>query len=214
VIVGALIPNMGAWVYRFAPSEMMMFGAGAVAYFIGAHLCPKIPRTATAIGIVSICCFIYLSFCDDESLKPIFAFFGITGTAYNLKLVNYPILLLMACAAPSLFYLTKQSSPDRLLGEMSYPMYISHIFVLRMIDAYLPPSWQAGNALYVLSVLAVSYGMVIFIITPIDRYRRRLSLRRDMDNGERAVLGIAARVESECLGSGVRIATDANIPRG
>ncbi|WP_249136090.1 acyltransferase family protein [Bradyrhizobium sp. AUGA SZCCT0176] len=175
LVVGMYIPTNGAWLYRFAPSEMMMFGAGAVAYFVGTIVCPRLPRTTVALGSIAILCFIYLSFCDDSALNPMFEGLSGGGTSYKLKLVNYPVLLLLACTVPALFYVTRNIRLDRMLGEMSYPIYISHIFVFSLINTYLPASWQKGNALYVLSVIIVSCGMVIFITAPIDRYRRHLS---------------------------------------
>jgi peptidoglycan/LPS O-acetylase OafA/YrhL len=174
ILVGMYIPYMTAWSYRFAPSEMTMFGAGSVAYFVGAAVLPKIPRTASVLGGLAIALFVFLSFCEDAALKPMFESLSGGGTSVKLKLMNYPVLFLMACTAPALFNLTKNNPYDRLAGEMSYPIYISHIFVFTVINTYLPGEAQAGNALYVVCVIAISLLLVYFVINPVDRMRKTL----------------------------------------
>jgi peptidoglycan/LPS O-acetylase OafA/YrhL len=163
-----------AWLYRFAPAEMMLFGAGSVAYFVGRLVCPRVPNLTKILGGTFVFLFAFAVFFDHPTIWVIDHIFG-GGNSVSLLLSKYPILFLMAVAAPSLFYITKNNRVDSFLGELSYPMYISHIFVFSMINAYLPASVQAGNALYVACVITLSAILILLVINPIDRLRKLLA---------------------------------------
>jgi peptidoglycan/LPS O-acetylase OafA/YrhL len=151
------------FLYRFAPAEMMLFGGGAVSYFIGRSISPRLPALTRAVCFLLILLFSYMVFTNFSS-----------AVSAQLLLWNYPILLLMIVAAPPLFYGTKNNPIDGFLGELSYPMYISHIFIYSMIASYLPASVQAGNVLYLVCVILLSSLLVVAVVKPLDRIRHRL----------------------------------------
>ena len=119
-------PAMDPWLYRFAPAEMMLFGAGGLSYFIGRTLLNLLPAWATSTAAV-LCgvAIISLTLANEYTTPLVQARFG--WFAPSLWLTNAPILLFIAVACPILFSATKQSAIDRFIGELSYPMYISHV---------------------------------------------------------------------------------------
>ncbi|MGE9009068.1 acyltransferase family protein [Leptospira interrogans] len=169
-----------AFLYRFAPAEMMLFGAGAVMYFVGRLICPLVPKLTIALCIFFVLAFSYMSFFKDHTNQLMDHYFG-GSNIQQLLLGNYPILIMMTLAVPSLFYGTRTLRFDRLLGEMSYPMYICHVLIFTLINTYLPAGAQLGNALYVVLVLATSLALVLLLILPIDNVRRSLGRRDKAD---------------------------------
>ena len=77
---------------------------------------------------------------------------------------------------PVVFRLFMESRVDRFIGDLSYPMYLTHILGKWIIlgsmgvskkDAVSVPGWQLLLVTVVLSV-----PLVIFIDHPIDRWRQ------------------------------------------
>jgi len=77
-------------------------------------------------------------------------------------------------ALPFIFNASKNWKWDRWIGELSYPVYISHISVLmvcRTLPAKLEPTTLAW--IYLPVLLLVSAGLVLAIDTPVERWRQR-----------------------------------------
>jgi peptidoglycan/LPS O-acetylase OafA/YrhL len=97
----------------------------------------------------------------------------------HLLIMFWPVLLLMAVAAAPLFYGTRHSKLDQLLGELSYPMYVSHILVSSLLARYAPQI-QVGNLLYVASVIVgslIEYANAPLIVTRCALYGGKCPLR-------------------------------------
>lgn len=168
VVTAALhLPN-DPWMYRFAPSEMLLFACGGLAYFAGRDLCPRYPlmtKVACAMAMALIIAIVLGAPIKTQYSETILE---------HLLLLNWPVLALMPIAAAPLFYATRHSAIDRLIGELSYPIYVSHLLIQTMLTRHAP-SWMApDNLLYVVVVVAVSLALVLGIIYPIDNLRRRL----------------------------------------
>ena len=92
--------------------------------------------------------------------------------------IHYALLTL---SIPFIFLYTKKNSIDRFIGELSYPVYITHWFVLYyMIPAFnhifsLSKDFSAQKA--VIFSIVFSYLIIKLFIDRIDAYReKRLSL--------------------------------------
>jgi peptidoglycan/LPS O-acetylase OafA/YrhL len=90
-------------------------------------------------------------------------------------------------AVPLLFNLTRRVKLDRFVGDLSYPMYLSHITCKWVIlatmgvskkDTALVPGWE----LLALTVLA-SVGLVWLIDYPVDRWRQARVARAGAGGG-------------------------------
>jgi len=91
----------------------------------------------------------------------------------------YPVA--MGLVLPFLFRVTASSRSDRLVGEMSYPVYVFHIFVLTSVIRMDNPwthhyTWlEAWSALLI--TLAISAGTVELEMRFLEPWRARLSGR-------------------------------------
>jgi peptidoglycan/LPS O-acetylase OafA/YrhL len=76
-----------------------------------------------------------------------------------------------------LFHQTKNSAIDRYIGELSYPMYLSHIPLRWVIAAVAGVSHRGTYVIHgsvLLSVTIVFSGlMLVFVDYPVDRWRQR-----------------------------------------
>ena len=81
------------------------------------------------------------------------------------------------CVCPVLFNGWRNVAWDGLLGELSYPMYISHVFVGEALRRVVPDTVLAQNLLYVASVVAFSWVLFVLVGLPIDRLRARFGAR-------------------------------------
>ncbi len=85
---------------------------------------------------------------------------------------SYPaFVVLVAAAAPYLFRAFAALPADRLIGDLSYPVYLVHLLVIRLIEPVMATRWIAPAAL-VLS-LAVAYTLVRWIDRPLAAFRHR-----------------------------------------
>ena len=78
----------------------------------------------------------------------------------------YPIAFL---AVPWLFFITKSNKLDRSIGELSYPLYLSHTMVLRFVQHIISSKYSPIIAI-VLS-LVISWLIYRYIARPIDNWR-------------------------------------------
>lgn len=77
----------------------------------------------------------------------------------------------LALCIPSLFLLTRDSRLDRLVGELSYPIYISHILVLYALTQYT----KVGDELPgVILTLVLSILLYVFVERRAEDRRKRI----------------------------------------
>lgn len=147
------------WKQRFFPVECGFFLLGILAYRLYAALAPvAIPR-ATLWRVSGL----YLAAIVGYQFLP-----GFMGKEFYL----YAATVL---SIPFLFRLTKKMTLDRTIGELSYPIYITHWTVIMVVEyawgrAHLPVIALVGT-------VAVSYALNRFVSDPIEGYRQRRVLR-------------------------------------
>jgi len=76
-------------------------------------------------------------------------------------------VILFAIGIPFIFELMKSNKIDRFLGDLSYPLYIGHFFIIHYF-----PYLKQWNPLIGSLILAIILD--VFIIKTIDQYRARL----------------------------------------
>jgi peptidoglycan/LPS O-acetylase OafA/YrhL len=99
------------WSYRFFPAEMFFFLLGVFAYKLYA-----ITKSILFSRWIMILFFV-------TTLIVIFTF-----DALMLQFHQYIYFLCFSLSIPIIFRLTHKSKVDRVIGEYSYPIYISHVF--------------------------------------------------------------------------------------
>lgn len=178
LVLGWLDLTFGAWLYRFAPAEMMLFAAGGLAYFAGRPL--RRYKLATNIaGLVGIAGFVALTLAAGYITPLLSHYFGAINS--TLALAYWPVLVFAVLLAAPLFYATRNNRLDQILGELSYPMYVCHILAGATLVRWTGNRWpDDGNLSYLALVIVLSLGLIYAVIKPVDRHlRNRFGARFD-----------------------------------
>ena len=125
------------WSHRFFPSELAFFLLGIISY----HLYVKLRR----VEIRKV--YLTLIWSGVLGVTVCFSLFPIPHK-YEIYMCMFFISL------PFVFLLTKKWKYDAYIGELSYPIYISHLLILSCMKTLgLPKFLGAGLTLTVLTVL-------------------------------------------------------------
>ena len=148
------------WSYRFFPSELALFLTGAMGY-----------RLVTQQGGGK----------DASWFKYILLATGVMiavilgrpepGHPFHLR-PSYPAMWFLVAAVPWLFALTKTNRYDRIVGELSYPIYICH-----MIAIFASEQGVFGTPRPVVTVLVgLALAVVLYgaVDIPLEQFRHHL----------------------------------------
>ncbi|MEO5643299.1 MAG: acyltransferase [Bacteroidia bacterium] len=143
------------WTYRFFPAELVFFMLGYLSYSIYKKIREKKikPVYYNLLWIFMIAFTLFyseVSFTQKENLYFLFFFL----------------------ALPFIFHHTKNIKMDRYIGELSYPIYISHFFILNLLTAFnitLP-----GGLGLTLSVFTILFSILLneFVAKRIEKKRQ------------------------------------------
>ena len=149
------------WSYRFFPNELATFLTGAAAYRVyrmyrpGLNARPGLSRSITLIVWVLVGC-----------VGPL----GLGGNHQRLF-----SLALVSTTLPFLAVATRSSHLDRFLGDLSYPIYICHWLVMRLVNGYMTTTGLIPKvALTVAAAVAVALVLKLCIDQPIEKLRARV----------------------------------------
>ncbi len=175
------------WTYRFFPAELAFFLFGVLSY--------RLYRRYKAANI------------GKEAMLAIFSFVVVFTLLYQFipkaavmgqSLNQWAYYGALVVFMPAIFIYTKESRLDNYLGELSYPIYISHLFVLNA-TTYKLLKGESGFLLYILSmalVILFSALLVHMVIRPIEKYRQaRVKAPRGpaMINNPKETLNVSQR---------------------
>lgn len=163
------------WTYRFFPFELCSFLLGMLAFRMyaakrGGLRAPALAGTFTGFAITSAAALAI--FLGAASFVVHLAGPAGYATRSVATYLLWPFLL------AGLFALTKNNPYDRRLGELSFPIYLVHYFVVTLIRpalqaAAIPQPWLGPVSAAVSIVLAIV--LFTWCIEPIDRARHRLA---------------------------------------
>jgi peptidoglycan/LPS O-acetylase OafA/YrhL len=174
---------------------MAMFAAGGLAYFVGRKINSISPQTMRWSGMIAIVGFVFLTIFAkvvSPSLPDRNDYYSASLMLQNPQVVMFTILTV----AP-LFYATRHSRLDQLLGELSYPMYVTHILIVELILRSVPSVLLEGNALYVAAVVATSLMLLFAVTMPLDKFRKRFGARDVMAD----IAGLSGTLQRSDTGS-------------
>lgn len=144
------------WTYRFFPTELIFFLLGIVSYRIYKKLQTlDVKNTFNKLIWVGI-----LGFTLVYSFLPISA-------------KNYLYLITFFISIPFVFIYTKTWKIDSYIGELSYPIYISHIFVLTVITAMKIPIIGGQGLILTLSTIVFSVILNELVAKKIEKIRQK-----------------------------------------
>ena len=96
------------------------------------------------------------------------------GLMFCYTLFPMIIVLPFAFVVPKLFNLTKHSKADRLIGELSYPLYIVHYPVLTYLWGKGVASNHIGLYCFIIT-LVISVIIHLIVERPIDKWRQKFT---------------------------------------
>ncbi len=174
------------WTYRFFPAELAFFLFGVLSYrlyerYRGMNIRKEV-LLAVFLGVIAFT--LLYQFAPKLLIR---------GQSLN----QWGYYMVLVFAIPAMFLFTKGSRLDAYLGELSYPIYISHIFVLNATTYKL---FKGGHhyQLYLFSfvlVLVFSMLLVHLLIRPIEKFRQaRVNARRqDVLKNQKETLNVPER---------------------
>ncbi|NCI45289.1 acyltransferase family protein [Sediminibacterium soli] len=160
-LVHSLHLSYDPWVFRFLPSQLLLFLAGNIAYRFYRFLKAKPPSYPLSLAI-----FVLLT--------------GVTvlySTIPELAGKKTGYLSLVFLAIPFLINLAKQIPFDNYLGELSYPVYLSHMLVLQTVS--MTNSQTATLRSLPVTMLTIGITLLLsalinrYVVNPVNRFRQQ-----------------------------------------
>jgi peptidoglycan/LPS O-acetylase OafA/YrhL len=150
------------WTNRFFPTELVFFVLGILSYRIYEYLpIKKSFLISVSFLILLVTITIFYNFIPYHN-------------GYFLDISQEGYFGLLFFGIPFIFTLTKNNMLDRFIGLLSYPIYISHLFIVDLLH-HLDQKWspQFFTIITVLITLLLSIILIFVIEKPIERYRQR-----------------------------------------
>jgi len=171
------IGSTDPWNYRFFPSELLFFGLGSFCY----HIYIKIKKYSFSedIGFIFfVIIFFYLTNLNRiPSIMP-------NTVLFRGEFIQF--FLCMTVMLPFIFLKTKNNLMDRRVGELSYPIYLAHILIIKEIRAGTLPK-ITSSPVYDLIIYVVIFALLInyFFKNIIEyRFKREAKAEHDVKYGE------------------------------
>lgn len=147
--------NQDPWTYRFFPTEIFFFLLGAIAYHAYKRL-ESYPIKKSSLRLV----YLFLLACT----------FSYSWLPSSYKIFFY--IFVFTISLPFIFKLSKNWKRDRYIGELSYPIYISHLFVLMIVNQIDIPFMKKPGLITVIFTIVFSLLINRFIAEKIERIRQ------------------------------------------
>jgi len=150
------------WSYRFFPNEILFFMLGNLSYRMYKKIELATINTRYLSGVLG---FLILSTLFYNSID------------FSFKMQTY--LFVFFLILPFIFKLTKKNKMDQWIGDLSYPVYLSHMLFILVIAKLQPLVNILGKGLTV-TILAILISILLnkYVAKPIENLRQnRVKLR-------------------------------------
>lgn len=148
------------WTYRVLPLEMAFFIAGVIAFRLmrdrRAHARWAARRSWPAVLVAA-------------------AMWSLTVAFDRLpggEFIVWAYYVALFVSLPYLFTALGDDPRDRFLGELSYPVYLSHVLIATVVASRIFEDPAGVPIRTILGTLSFSAVLVVFVIGPLDRYRQ------------------------------------------
>jgi peptidoglycan/LPS O-acetylase OafA/YrhL len=161
----------GIWGYWFIPATMCMFALGSLSYFIYRTIAEW--RWSAPIGWSALV-FMVGGVVGRSVL------YGVTLSKDGVNSLDAPrfwiTYLLFAALLPFVFCATRRVSVDRVIGDLSYPLYLVHGLVLGFIFIWfaLPRDSLPILAFAIAASVAAAIAMRLVVEIPAELWFRRV----------------------------------------
>jgi peptidoglycan/LPS O-acetylase OafA/YrhL len=146
------------WTYRFFLNELAFFLVGFIGYKILAIANRRLPRSSESIIAWSL-----LLLTITQLL-----FFSFFAESFR----SYLLLVTLACAVPYVARLSSGWKWDRMLGELSYPIYIVHFLLLIIVRDQIPSLVDSKTYGLTMALFSIVCALVIKM-SLMDRIEKR-----------------------------------------
>jgi len=150
------------WTFRFFPNELVFFLLGVISYRIYEYINRITVNKKLIIALISIFYFLMIF---NRYLPE-------TGVLeYIVPIIFYTIACL---SIPFIFQMTRNNSKDNRIGELSYPIYITHlliIYIVRILFDYYDVQLDMGPTIIIITII-VSYVLLKLVADPIEKLRQ------------------------------------------
>ncbi len=152
------------WTNRFFPFELMVFLLGVLSFHWYVRIKSRELRIwERFVAVVPVIMVI------------IYPIYGAEASIYHPGRII--LLVVIPAGLPYLFHMTRHISADRLIGNLSYPLYLCHglvVVILTDISSLVGTAFSSVALFVSIFVAAVT---VIFIEAPVERVRQARWLR-------------------------------------
>jgi peptidoglycan/LPS O-acetylase OafA/YrhL len=154
------------WTYRFFPSELALFLLGTISYRL--YKSNKIQEISFMrwklkyfISTLFFIILIFYQFIPKVEFR-------------DINIIDWLFFALCCLSLPFIFELSKSVKFDARIGELSYPIYISHNLVIFILSPFIAMTgWQQHKGIMaVFLTIIFSYILVRLISDPIEKIRR------------------------------------------
>ncbi len=147
------------WAHRFFPNELALFVWGALAYRWYVWIRRYPPSNLRLCEVFALSLTLLLGFPYFFREWP------------ELRLWGF--LLLFGACIPYVFLLSKTWVVDRVLGELSYPVYLIHVSIIWLVVTFIGISNHTVAATVIPITLIISFLVYYFVARPIDAVRQK-----------------------------------------
>ena len=84
--------------------------------------------------------------------------------------LRWAVYAIFFVTTPFIFHAFKDNALDRWIGDLSYPIYMTQLFVIGLVLTFEPPF---GLWIGIFGTLAMSVVVMLLIDHPLDRWRQR-----------------------------------------
>lgn len=150
------------WSYRFFPTEIMFFLLGSIAYyFYGKIRHMKVPNWISYLTI-----FIVFGF---TIVFPNLSMDKLSFMPFTWKESAYFLTILIAI--PLLFNFFKSNKIDAWIGELSFPVYISHLFIFMICRNV---KFINIDSAWIVALISILFSLLLnkLIAAPIEKFRQ------------------------------------------
>lgn len=149
-----------SWVRRFAPSTLHFFLLGMAAYGVGGRYRKRLEKLPSGSGYAIL-------------LGLVVVLFAVRNTSGNPRLLLHPLITLgTALIIPVLFYGVR-TRYDSVVGDLSYPVYMFHVFVIGLLIKVAGLSGYAFVAASVTGTLMLAAIFNFGVERHVDAWRQR-----------------------------------------
>ena len=152
------------WTYRLFPTELALFLFGVLAFRLYKTRIFQHHWNSNFIKAFLLVVYVLILFFYQD-VAHFYTQFGFVS--YHWTFYLYTALML-----PFIFECTKSLTWDRWIGELSYPVYISHILVIMIVRdmAKVDNYW---SEISLLLTLLFSLLLVVYVSSPIEKIRQK-----------------------------------------